>query len=109
MADYKLSGAGAVRYVPTLTSFIPGGDTEEARRYAAWRAQGNTPDPADPPPAVPPRADYGPDTPTDDQVAQAVADLRAFLANTSPSNAQVLAHVKLLTRAVLFIAKRAGL
>lgn len=61
----------------------------------------------DPSPTVkPPSPDYGADSYDLKQVAQAVTAMRAFVANPSPSAAQVVAQVKLLDSVLLALLKR---
>lgn len=57
------------------------------------------------PPPFPPTPDYGGDGVTRDQFANAVSQLRAFIANPAPTNAQAIANAKLQNRAILFLAK----
>lgn len=61
------------------------------------------------PPDAPTPPDYGNDAPADfdRQAAAAVANLRAYLALTSPTGAQTIAALKLVIRVVLFLARRA--
>lgn len=58
---------------------------------------------ADAPPVQP---DYGGDASSPDQIADGVANLRAYLAVATPTNAQTLAALKLTIRAVLFLLRR---
>ncbi len=63
MADYKLIGYGVVRLSDGVN--IPSDPAiREWRRYLAWLADGNTPDPADPAP-IPPAPEDTPLTPED--------------------------------------------
>lgn len=60
----------------------------------------------DPPPPPPP-ADYGTDAADiDQQAADAVALLRAFIARTPPTQAEVVANAKLQNRVLLAILRR---
>lgn len=58
------------------------------------------------PPPVPPKPDYGTDPYDLKQVAQAVTAMRAFVANPSPSAAQVVAQVKFIDSVLLALLKR---
>jgi hypothetical protein len=62
------------------------------------------------PPPVPPQPNYGNDAAdVDRQAAQAVSQLRTFIANGSPTNAEVVAQVKLNARVLLALMRRSGL
>jgi hypothetical protein len=54
---------------------------------------------------VPP-TDYGTDAPPRDQVAAAVANIRQYLALSAPTNPQVIAEVRLLSRCVLYLLQQ---
>ncbi len=59
------------------------------------------------PPAPPPRPDYGGDAADiDRQAADAVLQLRAFIAKTPPTQAEVVANAKLQNRVLLAILRR---
>jgi hypothetical protein len=56
---------------------------------------------------VPPLlTDYGADAPPRDQVAAAVANIRQYLALSAPTNPQVIAEVRLLSRCVLYLLQQ---
>jgi hypothetical protein len=61
---------------------------------------------ADPLPAPLPVLDVGSDAAPPDQLADAVTQLRAYLALAAPTNAQTIAAFKLLIRVVLFVLRR---
>lgn len=61
---------------------------------------------ADPLPAPLPALDVGSDAAQPDQLADAVTQLRAYLALAAPTNAQTIAAFKLLIRVTLFILRR---
>jgi hypothetical protein len=56
----------------------------------------------------PPAPDYGDDDAPQDQLAEAVAKLRAYLGLPAPTAAQTMGALKLLIRVVLFVVKRQG-
>lgn len=61
-------------------------------------------------PTPSPPADYGSDAADlDQQAAQAAAQLRAFIATGSPTNAEVVAQVRLQARVILALMRRGGL
>jgi hypothetical protein len=76
--------------------------------YQAWLDQGNTPDPADPPPPRPAPLDYGADDPPRDQLQDAITTLRAYLAVSAPTAAQSAAALKIVIRVVLYALRRLG-
>ena len=52
MADYKLKDGGVIRFIDG--AHIPDDPTNsDWMEYQDWLGQGNTPDPADPPPPLP--------------------------------------------------------
>jgi hypothetical protein len=58
------------------------------------------------PPPPPPIPDYGTDDMPRTQLAQTVADLRAYLVLTAPTNAQTVAAFRLTLRVLFFVLKR---
>lgn len=54
----------------------------------------------------PPLTDYGGDSQPRDQLTTAVNNIRQYLAIASPTNAQVIAEVRLLSRCVLFLLQQ---
>jgi hypothetical protein len=58
-------------------------------------------------PPHPPKPDFGSDDTPAEQIADGVANLRAFLALPNPTQAQMLAALKLVIRGLLFLLKRA--
>lgn len=84
---------------------------EHYRRYEADVAAGVTVASADPAPVPPPAPDFGADLPADfdQQVADAVTQLRQYLALSTPTPAQDRAALRLLIRGLFFILRRLGL
>jgi hypothetical protein len=61
-------------------------------------------------PPVPAKPNYGNDpADLDRQAAQAATQLRAFIANATPTNAEVVAQAKLNARIILALMRRSGL
>lgn len=78
------------------------------RAYQDWLAQGNTVEPADPPPALPALlgVDFATQAQDPAQMSSAVGQLRTFLATAGPTTAEVVAALKILIRLVLFMCKQ---
>jgi len=91
MAEYKLTGVGVLR-TGDGTHIPDNEENRDWRKYQAWLAEGNTPDPADPP--VPP--------PTDEDVAEIILTsnpewigfLKLYADATNQAVGQVIAAIK---------------
>lgn len=108
--SYKLMRDGMVMRLADGT-FLPTDPlNRDYQRYLAWIEEGNTPEPADPEPIPPPKIEVGDDVPADQEkrLANAVDNLRTFLANPTPTNAAILAALKVTIRLMLFLLKRQG-